>query len=387
MGKIVLYGNGNSQNHGCEALTRTICHLFAEKEVVEFVNDITTDPIYGIDHILKRKELENNLSHLSRPLQFLYKIAYKLKWHHLYNRFRYAPLLKTLNVNDIALSIGGDNYCYTDISWLQSLNYLINRFAKTVLFGVSIEPKRIKSTALQKDLRRYSKIVARESLTYDALIDNGLGDRAVLLPDPAFLLEPEVTELPKNFIPGNTVGINISPMIMDYEKTQNVAYQNYENLVQYILDSTDMSIALIPHVVWQNSDDRIPLQKLYETFQTNNRVCIIEDQSCTRLKYIISQCRFFVGARTHATIAAYSSCVPTLVVGYSIKAKGIAKDLFGTYENYVFPVQSLTRRDNLTDAFSWLISKEQKIRTHLITMMPEYIATAKGLLSVIEENM
>ena len=57
----------------------------------------------------------------------------------------------------------------------------------------------------------------------------------------------------------------------------------------------------------------------------------------------------FIGARTHSTIAAYSSGVPTLVVGYSVKAKGIAKDLFGTEENYVLPVQALKEENNLKD--------------------------------------
>ena len=38
---------------------------------------------------------------------------------------------------------------------------------------------------------------------------------------------------------------------------------------------------------------------------------------------------------------AYSSCVPTLVVGYSVKARGIARDIFGTEDRYVLPVQSL----------------------------------------------
>lgn len=56
----------------------------------------------------------------------------------------------------------------------------------------------------------------------------------------------------------------------------------------------------------------------------------------------------FIGARTHATIAAYSSLVPTLVVGYSVKARGIARDLFGTEKNYVLPVQLLRKEEDLT---------------------------------------
>lgn len=89
--------------------------------------------------------------------------------------------------------------------------------------------------------------------------------------------------------------------------------------------------------------------------------------------------RFFIGARTHATIAAYSSCVPTLVIGYSIKAKGIAKDIFGTYENYVLPVQSLKNKDDLINAFEWMKINEASIKQHLDKFMPKY--KEKTLLS------
>ena len=91
-----------------------------------------------------------------------------------------------------------------------------------------------------------------------------------------------------------------------------------------------------------------------------------------QLKYLISKCKMFIGARTHATIAAYSTCVPTLVVGYSVKAKGIAKDIFGTYENYVLPVQSLKKEDDLIKAYEWLSTNEKQIRTYLEGFMPEY---------------
>ena len=50
------------------------------------------------------------------------------------------------------------------------------------------------------------------------------------------------------------------------------------------------------------------------------RVLLVGDHNCMELKGFIGRCRFFVGARTHATIAAYSSCVPTLAAGYSVKS-------------------------------------------------------------------
>lgn len=83
------------------------------------------------------------------------------------------------------------------------------------------------------------------------------------------------------------------------------------------------------------------------------------------LKGIIAQCRFFIGARTHATIAAYSSGIPTLVVGYSVKARGIAKDLFGKEDGYVIPVQLLKHEDDIKTELKKIIGRENEIRKAL----------------------
>ena len=99
---------------------------------------------------------------------------------------------------------------------------------------------------------------------------------------------------------------------------------------------------------------------------------MIDDHNAEELKGYIARCRFFIAARTHASIAAYSSCVPTLVVGYSVKARGIAHDLFGTYDNYVIPVQSLANDNHLTNAFEWIQQNEQQIRQHLTEFIPRY---------------
>ena len=152
-----------------------------------------------------------------------------------------------------------------------------------------------------------------------------------------------------------------------------------------------MNVALIPHVVWNNNDDRKPLFELYKKFENTNRVCMINDCNCMQLKGYIARCRFFIGARTHATIAAYSSCVPTLVVGYSIKAKGIARDIFGTYENYVIPVQSFQKKDDLKNTFIWIYEHEKMIKEHLNNVMPEYCNQAfiarQQLNKILERSM
>ena len=97
---------------------------------------------------------------------------------------------------------------------------------------------------------------------------------------------------------------------------------------------------------------------------------MIEDHTAEEQKGIIARCRFLIAARTHASIAAYSEKVPTLVIGYSVKAKGIAQDLFGTYENYVLPVQSLKNKNDMIDAFKWLQNNESNIKKQLDTIIP-----------------
>ena len=112
---------------------------------------------------------------------------------------------------------------------------------------------------------------------------------------------------------------------------------------------------------------------------------MVSDRSCSELKMIISKCRFFVGARTHATIAAYSSCVPTLVAGYSVKSRGIAKDIFGTDEHYVIPVQNMKSDEELTDGFRWLADNEDEVMKKLSAVMPDYMESIGKLKNFLYE--
>ena len=86
---------------------------------------------------------------------------------------------------------------------------------------------------------------------------------------------------------------------------------------------------------------------------------MIEDSPAEVLKGYISRCSFFVGARTHSTIAAYSTGVPTLVIGYSVKSRGIATDLFGTYDNYVLPVQELDDPQALIRSYEFITGQKK----------------------------
>ena len=227
-------------------------------------------------------------------------------------------------------------------------------------------------------MKRYDYISARESLTYQLLKDAGFTNIGYA-PDSAFLLPAEECPLPEGFKENNTIGLNVSPLVIRKEEKDGIVYANFVYMIQWILEHTDCAVALIPHVVWESNDDRTVLRKLYEEFADTRRVVIIEDCNCMQLKGYISRCRFFVGARTHATIAAYSSNVPTLVLGYSIKSRGIATDLFGTDENYVIPVQKLQEKEDLAEALQWIMKNENEIKKQLEEVIPMSIEKAKSI--------
>ena len=57
-------------------------------------------------------------------------------------------------------------------------------------------------------------------------------------------------------------------------------------------------------------------------------------------------------------------------------AKGIAKDIFGTFDQYVAPVQNFVREDELIKSFQWLLQNEQHIKQHYQKTMPDYKTNA-----------
>lgn len=384
--KTVLYVHGGSKNHGCEAIVRAtakLLNLDVNQSVLLSYSE-EEDREYGVNSIVSVKRELNSINRKSFDFLKAYFMQKIFKKHCYMDALAHKASISNLEDTDVALFVGGDNYCYSDADNYSVINKFMRKKAKKlVLWGASVEPSVLDNDRIRKDISSFDYILARESLSYNAL--KKINPNTKLLPDPAFFLNTQEIELPKNFIKGRTVGINISPMILDYEKSNGKTLENYEYLIKYILEKTDYNVALIPHVVWDSNDDRKVLMNLYSRINKKDRVVIVDDHNCMQQKYIISQCSFFIGARTHSTIAAYSTCVPTIVAGYSVKAKGIALDLFGTYDNYVIPVQSLSKKDDLLNSFLWLEKNSSEIQQSLKNKMTEYSAYKddylKGLIN------
>lgn len=382
---INIYANGSAGNHGCEALTRSLYKILSPVGKIKFYSlNREEDYHYGLGDLTAIDSLIPKVHHSWLKYQ-----VYRIKQHFNYSDARHFKLLyeefvKRVNPEEVYLSAGGDNYSYGNNTWLECLNEGINnRGGRTALIGCSIL-EQIKDKRMIADLSRYHTIIARESISFEALMNAGVRSNIMLCPDPAFQLDCSFLSLPNGFQEKNTVGINVSPMVIGRELSNGILLSNYIELVKYILATTDMQIALIPHVVWSHTDDRKPLLSLYEMFRETNRVVMIKDHNAEELKGFIARCRFMVAARTHASIAAYSQSVPTLVVGYSVKSKGIAKDIFGDYKGYVVNIEDIKSKTDLARAFSEIQNREEHIKNIYSVKMPEYSKRALQIAPIID---
>lgn len=384
MRKIFLCGNTGTMNRGCEAIirgsvevlrkvkNRSLClATFAPYQDLQMVRET------GIDMIAYSGYPTRIHRYFSSVTRYLFKRSLAGI------KYIQRPLWNALSEKDISLNIGGDTYCYgRPIMSLGLNNFCKSKKIPNILWCCSIEKDRIKGE-IKSDLNKYKYIFAREKITYDNLIESGFTkDKIIKVCDPAFFLKTKEIPLPEGFIEGNTVGINLSEMVV--HENNPATYQNVVELINWILEETDMSVCLIPHVynIERNCNDYPILKKLYADIN-NPRVSLIDKEyDCEQLKYIIGKCRFFIGARTHSTIAAYSSEVPTLVIGYSVKSKGIATDLFGEYDGYVIPWTEINRKGQLLGLFTNLMNREDQIRKRYAEVLPQY---RKSLLDAIEK--
>ena len=386
MKSVLLYNHGGCENHGCEAIVRATSELFDQFGGAKSVLASATpeyDRTMGLDRIQEIFSWVISPYSLDRLIN---SVGFRLGMPRESEvARRHAPVIRKGRRCDVGLSVGGDTYCYGRQEHLLVINNRLRKAGKPiVLWGCSIDPELIKGETLQ-DLRQYSLIVARESITAKALEQAGLPVRRQC--DPAFFLRKEELPLPEGFQEGNTVGINVSPLILSHAKDKGAALDAFKALIRHVLEESDASVALIPHVTWTHDSDSDALGELKTAFADEKRVFLLSGAlNAMQLKGYIARLSALVTARTHASIAAYSTAVPTLVIGYSVKARGIARDLFGDEEGHLIPVQELASAGQLIGAYDAMMARAEKERAYLHVRLPEYTAgmeeTVKAILAL-----
>lgn len=266
------------------------------------------------------------------------------------------PLRKPLDFfsairdSDMVIDIGGgdsfaDIYGRRRLTQMFLMKYLTHLARKPlVLAPQTFGPFRHRlSTFLARQTIRLSAITTtRDSLSTACLREMGFKGDIIEASDVALRLPYDPP--PKRPKGGPVrVGINVSGLLMSGGYTRNNMFglkMDYPKLMRDILQRfsdhpDDCELHLVPHVIsWTRGaleDDYTASVKLSEDFPFVKVAPAFTSPS--EAKSYIAGMDFFMGARMHACIAAFSSGVPVVPMAYSRKFAG----LFGSlgYEETV----------------------------------------------------
>lgn len=377
-------------NRGCEGIAKGTALILNETKanLVGLCRNIPLDTQLGIANFITLIPYKT----LSLHEKVYNKIIKVLKILHIGRRLKYKEVdqmslfLRYVPSDSIMVSTGGDMMCYDDSSpSISSVKLAKEKGIKTVLWGCSMGKENL-TPKKEIALKNFSLIYARETLSYNFFKSIGLKN-VICFPDPAFVLDSEICILPDCFSrTEEIVGLNLSNFIIGNNGLNSPFGDEVRKLLGYIFDNTDMNVLLVPHVMWQDQDDRLICNTIVSEFRNySSRITILDSErrNYLQIRYVISKCHSFIGSRTHAVISAYSTCVPAIALGYSIKSKGIAKDLNLPDELVVDTVHEI-KHGQLLNSFHYLEANYSTIKSHLEEIIPTYRKKAYQVREIIK---
>ncbi len=380
---FILAGNGPYQNRGCEAIvrgtTKILRQFFDEPRFVCINNHNSKEQLEE----QRKNETDTNILHLSsyildkrkamttafspRTIKYLFRSIcdQQLLSHSIYEEvLPYLPEAKAV------LSVGGDNYSLDyGKPWLFTMldDLILEKKKPLVIWGASIGPFRKLpeyEQYMSRHLRDVTAIFARESITMEYLKDIDVTDNVHSTADPSFAMDPIKPKSPTDFhIDKEAIGVNLSPLMAKYMPCNEPSswMKSSASIVERVAQCTELPIYLIPHVTTPTSDDYTFMQQVLRHVKKKKNITIVPPTyNAAELKWIIGQMTLFAGARTHSTIAALSSGVPTLSFAYSAKAIGINRDIFG-HESYLLKPDGVTA-DGVVQKIGAMIRDIDEIR-------------------------
>jgi len=392
MYKILLTGHTGSYNRGCEAIVRGTIDLIKQYENNAQIILLSLDADSDRELLLSDYP-DLKITDMMQPKHRKYTIGWvvngidqRLIQRYISGMPSYYSLRnwRLYKSSHAVISIGGD--MFTDDYGVPSHVFgelLLARImgSLTVIWAASIGPFLNKNFEKKwaKRLRDVDLITVREPTSYEYLQKIGVNNNVKLVADPAFLLpitspRGEVFHRPRASV---CVGFGMSAIVSKYAKNKDDYFTIMSNFGRNLI-SKGIHIVIIPHVCKKDdtNDDEAFCMALFTTLKETNQVTLISGAlTASQLKGVIAQCDYFIGARTHSTIASMSSYVPTLSIAYSQKAYGLNRDIFG-HANYVLPISDVSL-DNLESKFSALCSDREYIISQLKQKIPVLIDRAK----------
>lgn len=274
-----------------------------------------------------------------------------------------------------------------------------------IVWGASIGPFP-SGTALERRMAKLfgsmDLVMVRERQTVAYLRSLGVTSNVRQVADSAFTLptvplkvqgrdeiQPGDRYIPKDLddaLTAGAIGLDLSPYRTQITDVRNETWfrQTLEALTN-VIRRFDRPIVLIPHVhmpdwIFRGNDDFLFQRALVDALPPELRDRVIRYDSrthtCMEIKWVISRLLALASQRTHACIAAYSSCVPAFAISYSRKSIGIYEDLFGEGDRTWIDSFKSISGDRLANAIGDMLERRDEIVEHLQKVMPAYQQTA-----------
>lgn len=248
------------------------------------------------------------------------------------------------------------------------------------------DDEKIRSKAI-KSIEKATLVMVRDKQSLDYVNKIAPKQKSVCeYIDVAFFMPYKKLEFSKDFI---HVGLNISALLWNGGYTQDNQfglkgdYQSVvRSLIDFFLSMQNVKLHLIAHVVDAErliENDYAVNYDLWMEYERNPRL-VLAPLALTPIdvKGYIAGMDFFMGARMHATIGAFSSGVPVVPMAYSRKFNGLfidtlqyphLADLKTTSETEVLDIvkDAFTKREELASIIDERMNGVVKERGEMMT--------------------
>lgn len=376
--QIALTGHAGFYNRGCEALVRSTSSMlrkeFGACEITLVSNDAAQDRLNPAAAGLK--VVDNLVRRWSR--QWFEWQVHKLRRQRLSPRDvlprAVAPCIRNA---DVVLQIGGDNFTsdyglHPGHSLITVNDIALENSVPLVFWGASIGPFNDPDTerVVLEQLKRAALVTVRESISEAYLAERGISSNVIRVADPAMTLEPSPVDLGDYWPESDRVfALNVSALSCRYRSDGDVDYglKLAGAVIDEVLRHDEWGVLLVPHVMGTGNDDAEYMAALPESARVRRCPAHLD---ATEIKFVISQCAALMAARTHATIAAFSTGVPTISLAYSRKAIGINTDLFG-HTDWVLDIVTMQEPREAVSAVRRLLDEREAVAAQLAASAEE----------------
>ena len=370
-------------NYGCEAIIRGTINILSRVfgDNLEFAMP-SHEPEYTKKSLADLPNFKVVPFSLIQRIKRIVRRELGFKQWYTTTLFRPQPLKEV----DCVLSVGGDLYtldCVGDIPWhlLGIGEYCCDHNIPYVIWGASVGPfekRPERMPIIIEHLKKTDLILARDAMTVDYLAGKSVTENVRQVADPAFWMEPKPFDI-ERFLPEVNnkvlVGINFSPLVKNRYPVKEKFIPEAIKTCEAVIQKFDASVVIVSHVItpFENEvyDDRQLLQKVYDGIsdRLKKHVSIVsEDIGSSRVKYLISELDYFMGARMHSTIASLSTKVPTISLTYSRKGEALNEILFG-HNNWVIKIRDFNT-ERFCEIFCKLITEKDQVKNELEEKIP-----------------